>query len=91
MYYELMLHARKRGMKKFDFGRSKTGSGPYRYKKNWGFEPEPMVYGSWSANPSAARNVDPTDSAYAKKIELWKKLPLGIANRIGPVIARGLA
>lgn len=91
MYYELMLHARGRGMTRFDFGRSKNGSGPYRYKKNWGFEPEPMVYGSWSADPAAARNVDPTDAAYAKKIELWKKLPLGIANRIGPVIARGLA
>ncbi|MEP2736285.1 MAG: FemAB family XrtA/PEP-CTERM system-associated protein [Erythrobacter sp.] len=91
MYYELMLHARGRGMTRFDFGRSKSGSGPYRYKKNWGFEPEPMVYGSWSADPSAARNIDPTDSAYAKKIELWKKLPLPVANRLGPIIARGLA
>lgn len=91
MYYGLMLHARARGMKRFDFGRSKTGSGPYKYKKNWGFEPEPMSYGTWSADPSQARNIDPTDAAYAKKIELWKKLPLGIANRLGPIIARGLA
>lgn len=91
MYYELMLHARRRGMTRFDFGRSKTGSGPYAYKKNWGFESEPMVYGTWSADPSQARNIDPTDATYAKKIELWKKLPLGIANRVGPLIARGLA
>jgi len=91
MYYELMLHARRRGMTRFDFGRSKTGSGPYSYKKNWGFDPEPMTYGTWSADPSQARNIDPTDASYAKKIELWKKLPLGIANRVGPLIARGLA
>ena len=91
MYYELMLHARARGMTRFDFGRSKTGSGPYRYKKNWGFEPESMTYGHWSADPAQARNVDPTDEAYARKIALWKKLPLPIANRLGPLIARGLA
>jgi FemAB-related protein (PEP-CTERM system-associated) len=91
MYYELMLHARARVMTRFDFGRSKVDSGPYRYKKNWGFEPEPMTYGSWSADPSQARDVDPTSDAYARKIELWKKLPLPIANRLGPIIARGLA
>ncbi|HAV79618.1 MAG TPA: FemAB, partial [Erythrobacter sp.] len=36
MYYELMTHARRRGCTRFDFGRSKTGSGPYAFKKNWG-------------------------------------------------------
>lgn len=91
MYYELMLHARRKGMTLFDFGRSKTGSGPYRYKKNWGFEPQPLTYGAWSASPANARNIDPTDDSYSAKIELWKKLPLGIANRIGPIIAKGLA
>ena len=90
MYYELMLHARRKGMSRFDFGRSKTGSGPYRYKKNWGFEPQPMTYGGWSADPAKARNIDPTDASYSAKIELWKKLPLPLANRIGPLIAKGL-
>ena len=31
MYYELMLHARRQGMQRFDFGRSKTGSGPFAF------------------------------------------------------------
>lgn len=91
MYYELMLHARRRGMTRFDFGRSKTGSGPFKYKKNWGFEPEPLTYGLWSAPGSEARDLDPTDASYAAKIALWKKLPLRVANMIGPHIARGLA
>ena len=90
MYYELMLHARKRGCTRFDFGRSKTGSGPYHFKKNWGFEPEPLTYSSWSALGVTARNIDPTDAGYARKIELWKRLPLSLANAIGPHIARGL-
>ena len=91
MYYELMRHARQRGMKRFDFGRSKTGSGPYKFKKNWGFEPQALTYARWTATGSEARNVDPTSESYSRKIELWKKLPLPLANTIGPFIARGLA
>jgi len=91
MYFELMLHARKRGMARFDFGRSKLGSGPYRYKKNWGFEAETLTYGLWSAPGVPARDLDPTDASYSAKIALWKKLPLRVANTIGPFIARGLA
>ena len=91
MYYELMLHARRQGMNRFDFGRSKTGSGPFAFKKNWGFAPQPLTYGAWTAPGQPARNVDPTDASYSRKIELWKKLPLPLANTLGPWIARGLA
>ncbi|MGB7374487.1 FemAB family XrtA/PEP-CTERM system-associated protein [Pontixanthobacter sp.] len=91
MYYELMCHARGRGMDRFDFGRSKTGSGPYSFKKNWGFEPEALIYSSWTAPGQHARDVSPDSEAYSAKIALWKKLPLSVANRIGPMIAKGLA
>ena len=91
MYFELMRHARARGMTRFDFGRSKTGSGPFAFKKNWGFAPEPLTYCAWSAPGSRPRNIDPTDEGYSRKIGLWKKLPLPVANTLGPWIARGLA
>ena len=39
VYYELMRHALARGCTRVDFGRSKVGTGPARFKKNWGFEP----------------------------------------------------
>lgn len=91
MYFELMRHARARGMKRFDFGRSKSGSGPFAFKKNWGFEPAPLTYSAWSAPGTPPRNIDPTDDSYSRKIALWKKLPLPVANTLGPWIARGLA
>ena len=90
MYYELMTHARRRGCTRFDFGRSKTGSGPYAFKKNWGFTPAPLTYHEWSPPGTAPRNIDPTDAGYSAKIALWKRLPLPVANRLGPWIARGL-
>lgn len=90
MYFELMLHARRRGCTRFDFGRSKTGSGAYDFKRNWGFEPEPLGYAVWTAPGAAARDADPTSAAHSAKIGLWKRLPLPIANLLGPHIARGL-
>ena len=91
MYFELMRHAANRGCDTFDFGRSKVGSGAYGYKKNWGFEPQPLAYAKWSAPGERPRNVDPTSDVYSTKIELWKRLPMPLANRLGPLIARGLA
>jgi len=90
MYYELMLHARARGCTRFDFGRSKTNSGAYHFKRNWGFEPQPLSYASWTAPGAERRDVDPTSSKHSARIALWRQLPLGIANRLGPLIARGL-
>lgn len=90
MYFELMLYARRRGCTHFDFGRSKTGSGAYDFKRNWGFEPEPLSYAMWTAPGAQQRDADPNSAAHSAKIALWRKLPLGLANRLGPVIARGL-
>jgi FemAB-related protein (PEP-CTERM system-associated) len=90
LYYELMLDARRRGCTRFDFGRSKTGSGAWSFKKNWGFQPEPLAYAIWTAPGAAARDADPTSARHAARIALWKRLPLPLANVLGPPIARGL-
>lgn len=90
MYFELMLHARRRGCSHFDFGRSKTASGAYHFKRNWGFEPEPLTYAGWTAPGAAKRDADPTSARHALQIAVWRRLPLALANRLGPVIARGL-
>lgn len=90
MYFELMRHARGRGCDRFDFGRSKTGSGAYHFKRNWGFVPEPLAYAQWTAPGCLRRDADPTSPRHAARIALWQRLPLAIANRLGPWIARGL-
>ncbi len=90
MYYELMLHARHRGCDRFDFGRSKTQSGAYHFKRNWGFTPEPLSYAVWTAPGAKVRDADPTSARHKLQIDLWRKLPLPVANTVGPWIARGL-
>lgn len=90
MYFALMRHARAKGCTRFDFGRSKVGTGPYSYKKNWGFAPQPLVYARWLAPGETPRDTNPNSTKYRLQVDLWKKLPLWAANRIGPLIARGL-
>lgn len=88
MYFELMRHARARGCTTFDFGRSKTDTGAAAFKKNWGFTSAPRRYAKRSDGP--ARAVNPLNPRYAAMVAGWKRLPLPVANLIGPWIAKGL-
>lgn len=90
MYFALMNHARAKGCGAFDFGRSKTGTGPYYYKKNWGFIPRPLTYATRTADGFAERDINPNSAKYRLQVALWRRLPLPIANRIGPMVAKGL-
>ncbi|NNC73661.1 MAG: FemAB family PEP-CTERM system-associated protein [Sphingomonadaceae bacterium] len=90
LYYQLMNHARRRGCTHFDFGRSKVGTGPYHFKKNWGFEPQPLIYTGRSADGNTLRDINPSSPKYRLQVALWQRLPLPIANRLGPMIAKGL-
>lgn len=89
LYFMLMGDARARGYRVFDFGRSKVGTGPAAWKKSWGFEGDPLSYAVRAAK-GEARDVNPLSPKYQRKVEMWKKLPLPVANLIGPMLARGL-
>lgn len=88
MYFALMSHARARGCTAFDFGRSKAGTGAAAFKKNWGFEGVPLAYAKWSEGP--AREINPLNPKYALMVRTWQRLPVPLANLIGPWISRGL-
>jgi FemAB-related protein (PEP-CTERM system-associated) len=90
MYFALMRHARERGCRRFDFGRSKARTGAAAFKKNWGFEPQPLRYFTRSPEGVAPRKVNPLDPKYSLQVRAWKRMPLWAANRLGPWIARGL-
>jgi FemAB-related protein (PEP-CTERM system-associated) len=89
-YWELMRRACERGCKVFDYGRSKVGTGPYSFKKNWGFEPQPLSYEYRLYKCDAIPQNNPMNPKYRAFIALWKRLPLGVANRLGPHIVRSL-
>jgi len=91
MYWEVMRRAVERGCRVFDFGRSKVDTGSYRFKKHWGFEPEPLNYEYFLVKASAMPELNPNNPKYALFIKAWKRLPIGISRAIGPWLAKGLA
>lgn len=89
-YWELMRRACARGLKTFDYGRSKRGTGSYAFKKNWGFEPQPLHYEYCLYRRDAIPQNNPANGKYRLFIDAWRRLPLGLANRLGPYIVRNL-
>ncbi len=90
MYWEVMRRAAAQGCRLFDFGRSKQGTGAFSFKKNWGFTPEKLPYRVLVAPGQAIPEVNPLNPKYRLMIAAWKRLPLPVANLIGPVLVRGV-
>ena len=86
-----MERAVARGCTKFDFGRSKIGTGAADYKKHWGFEGVPLEYQFHLFGDNAMPDVNPNNPKYARFVKIWKKLPFGATKILGPILARQLA
>jgi len=90
MYWEVMRRACERGCRVFDFGRSKTGTGPYAFKRNWGFEPTPLCYEFRLAAGHKPPDLNPLNPKFRLLVAGWKRLPLPLATRLGPMIVKGI-
>lgn len=90
MYWNLMQAAAARGARLFDFGRSKLGTGAYDFKKNWGFTAQPLPYEYRLYRATQLPDNNPLNPKYRLFIGMWKKLPLPLANALGPHIVRHL-
>ncbi len=91
MYWEVMRRAAEQGLGVFDFGRSKVGTGAYDFKRHWGFEPQPLHYEYKLLSGREIPDVNPLNPKYQRAIAIWKRLPLPVANALGPILARRLA
>lgn len=89
-YWELMRRSCERGLKIFDYGRSKVGTGPYSFKKNWGFEPQGLHYEYCLYKRDSIPQNNPNNAKYKLLIETWRRMPISLANLIGPHIVRNL-
>ena len=89
-YWELMRRACVRGLTVFDYGRSKQGTGSFSFKKNWGFEPRPLHYEYCLYKRNAVPQNNPSNAKYKRLIEAWRRMPIGLANWLGPFIVRNL-
>ena len=88
LYWALMSDSAEKGYRMFDFGRSKKETGPYNFKRHWGFEPKPLEYQYYLNKIRELPNISPSNPKYQRRIEMWKKLPLWATKIIGPRIVK---
>lgn len=89
-YWALMRRAVGRGIRVFDYGRSKRDTGPYEFKRNWGFTPVPLHYEYALLKGATVPQNHPANPRFRLSIALWRRLPRSVAGWLGPRIVRGL-
>ena len=89
MYWNLLDRAVQRGSSVFDFGRSTVDGPTFKFKKQWGAEPEPAVW-QYHQRGGKMRELRPDNPKYARFIKMWQKLPVGLTKVVGPRIVRGI-
>jgi len=85
LYWNCLKFSADNGKKVFDFGRSTENEGTFRFKKQWGAKPAPLPWYSSSSNCQNAVKEEQTKSTGRDKVSaIWKKMPVPMANFIGP-------
>jgi serine/alanine adding enzyme len=90
MYWKALCAAIDAGCRIFDFGRSSADSGTYRFKKQWGAKPRQLYWHYWLADGRPLPNLTPNNPKYRLAIRAWQRLPVPVANLLGPHIVRNL-
>ncbi|HSN88717.1 MAG TPA: FemAB family XrtA/PEP-CTERM system-associated protein [Thermoanaerobaculia bacterium] len=88
LYLAIMRWGREHGFRTFDFGRSKRGTGAFKFKERWGMEEVPLAYQYHLVKAGALPNVSPANPKYEAAIRIWQKLPLPVTRLLGPMIVK---
>jgi serine/alanine adding enzyme len=90
LYWTLLEWAAGRGFERVDLGRCTRGSGSHDFKKHWTHYERALHWYCWTHEGAAAPQLRPEDPRFRLATQVWKRLPLPIANQLGPRIVRGL-
>lgn len=89
MYWDSIKSACTDGYEFFDFGRSSPDSGTFRFKAQWGASPVPLHWYYFSRD-GAIPDANPNNPKFKLLVQTWQKLPLPVANAMGPFLTRSL-
>ncbi len=88
VYWALIERAAKEGLERFNFGRCTPDSATHKFKLQWGAVDEPLHWYQGEGAVAAPPNADSGKFALAQRV--WSRLPLAVANAIGPRIVRNI-
>ncbi|MDM7859627.1 FemAB family PEP-CTERM system-associated protein [Alteromonas sp. ASW11-36] len=91
MYDQILAFAIEQRCGWFDFGRSTSGAGTYRFKKQWGAKPvQHYWYTLGRDNTGVDDGLNPDNPKFKLAIAIWQRLPVWVTRIIGPLVAKQL-
>ncbi|MFT6896779.1 MAG: FemAB-related protein (PEP-CTERM system-associated) [Paraglaciecola sp.] len=96
LYWSLLEQACDTGCSEFDFGRSTYGEGTYKFKRQWGAQPHPLLWRDLAnTEVEHEQNTESSDFKAGKLRHLveqvWSKLPIGVTTSLGPLIRKHIS
>ncbi len=91
LYWNFLKFAADEGYALFDFGRSSPEEATFKFKKQWGTKPAPLYWYTFFLEGSAAMENDKSSSLRSGAEMIWQKLPIPIANYLGPKIRKHIS
>lgn len=90
LFWSVAKHYCGTGAKYLDLGTSTSGSSQEEFKRRWGERPIQLHYQYWVPPGRELSLISPDNPRYAKKVEIWKRLPLWLTRVVGPHVSRNL-
>lgn len=90
LYWSVLEYACMHGYRHFDFGRSTVDSGTFRFKRQWGAQPRQLYWHYWVRDGGQPPVLNHSNPKFRAAVTAWQRLPLFIANRVGPLLSRNL-
>lgn len=90
MFWALLEWAIKQRYRWVDFGRCTRGGGVYQFKQHWLCEERPLHWYYWLAPGVSVPQLRPDNPRFRLAVRVWKRLPKGVTNWLGPHIVRSI-
>lgn len=89
MYWSVLEWALMKGYTRVDLGRCTPGGGTYEFKRHFGCIESPLHWYHWVSQGSIPQ-TSPDNPRYRLATQIWRRLPVAIANQLGPLIVRSI-
>jgi len=91
LYLKAMEYGVEHGCRQFDFGRTRReNTGPYQFKRNQGFRPQPLPYQMLLTGRRPKVRLDPGEEQFSLAQQVWRRLPLAVTKWVGALVTRSI-
>ena len=90
LYWNVLSLAIARGYRFFDFGRSSKDAGTFKFKLQWGAQPQQLYWHYWLRDGGDLPALNPNNPKYRLVIGVWQRLPVWLTVLLGPHIVKNL-